>query len=202
MVQLRTTHHTPNQILPRRSSFVRVTVGIMPLLDPKATIMTAHNYTHTPSATVAAALHAGVDLDCGSFIRTHLPAALADGSVSASDVDAALLRLLNIQVRLGLLDGTRGPSAYNRIQPTAVHSRAHLQLALEASQQALVLLKNDPPTLPLTQSKQPTLPLNLTREPSMKIAVIGSILRYFAFGWPQTPARINRIHHPSDSLLR
>jgi hypothetical protein len=116
------------------------------------TIMTGHNYTHTPSATVAAALKAGVDLDCGGFMKAHLPAALADGSVSPADVDAALLRLLIVQVRLGLLDGAAASSPYNRIPADAVHSPAHLQLALEAAQQAMVLLKNTNATLPLSLS--------------------------------------------------
>jgi len=112
-------------------------------------IQQGHHFTNSSAATVAAALRAGVDIDCGAFIRDHLPAALAAGSVTAADVDLALARLLSVQLRLGLYDAPASP--YRRIPPSAVHSAAHLQLAREAAQQATVLLKNAGRALPLAR---------------------------------------------------
>jgi beta-glucosidase len=40
--------------------------------DAVGTIMGGHHYTTTGPDTVAAALHAGTDLNCGSFYGKHL----------------------------------------------------------------------------------------------------------------------------------
>jgi hypothetical protein len=108
-----------------------------------------HAFTNTSAATVAAALRAGVDIDCGAYVRDHLEEALAEGAVTRADVDRAVSRLLAVQLRLGLLDPPASP--YDRIPPSAVHSEAHLQLAREAARQSLVLLKHTDGALPLAR---------------------------------------------------
>ncbi len=72
-------------------------------------------------------------------------AAVREGTLPEAVVDAAVLRILTMKVRFGLLDGKRvltlNPAAFATPQNTAVNARA--------TQQALVLLKNNG-ALPLT----------------------------------------------------
>ena len=50
------------------------------------------------------AVLAGVDLDCGPYYMNHLPAAVAQGLLSEAVVDAAALRVLVHQFKLGAFD--------------------------------------------------------------------------------------------------
>lgn len=67
-------------------------------------VLQTHNYTQTPEATVAAALHAGTDLECGDFYAQHAQSALNNGTIVESDIDQALERTFNVLVRLGYFD--------------------------------------------------------------------------------------------------
>src|ERR1700734_674737 len=56
------------------------------------TIMTTQNYTKNVQDTVAVALHAGTDLECGQFYRLHLQDALGNKTITEGDVDHAMER--------------------------------------------------------------------------------------------------------------
>jgi len=95
-----------------------------------------------------AALQAGLDLEMPfpMILPGCLPEALATGRLTMERVDAAVLRLLRLQ--LGLQPGD-DPPALRRCPE-------HLDLAREAARQAIVLLRNEPvgagpPVLPLRQ---------------------------------------------------
>lgn len=64
-------------------------------------VYNTHNYTHTPSATCAVTLDAGMDIECGVFLQSHLDDAINDKNVSMATVDAALVNLFTVQLRLG-----------------------------------------------------------------------------------------------------
>ena len=77
------------------------------------------------------------------FVR----AALAQGLLDAADVDAAVLRLLEMRVRTGEFDGDADP--YARIGAEAIDAPGARDLAREAVAASVVLLRNDAGALPL-----------------------------------------------------
>ena len=71
--------------------------------------------------------------------------------------DAALIRLITVQMRLGFYDAARG--IYGHIGPESVDTPAHRMLAQSAAEQSFVMLKNDNHALPLDQSAVRTIAL-------------------------------------------
>jgi beta-glucosidase len=110
-----------------------------------------HHYTPDAAHGAAAALNAGVDLDCG---HSYLPlqSALAQNLTTKDAIDRALHRLLLARVRLGLLDPV-GCSPYDRIPASDNNTPQHRALALRAAEESIVLLRNDG-TLPLRSSQR------------------------------------------------
>ncbi|KAM0931525.1 hypothetical protein ACQ4PT_000275 [Festuca glaucescens] len=77
-------------------------------------------------------------------------AALQRGKMTEQDVDKALKNLFAVRMRLGHFDGDpRNNALYGSLGAKDVCSRAHKDLALEAAQNGIVLLKNDASILPL-----------------------------------------------------
>ena len=110
-----------------------------------------HHYTPDAAHGAAAALNAGVDLDCG---HSYLPLkdALAQNLTTQTAIDSALHRLLLAKVHLGLLDPV-GCSPYDRISASDNDTPRHRALALRAAEESIVLLHNDG-TLPLRRSQR------------------------------------------------
>jgi beta-glucosidase-like glycosyl hydrolase len=121
-----------------------------------------HNYTSTPQEAVAAALHAGADLDCGGFYSQHSQAALDNKTIVVADIDQALERTFNVLVRLGYFDPPE-QQPYRHLSKTDVDTVESRQLTLDAAQQSIVLLKN----------VNKALPLNINQLQNKKIALIG-----------------------------
>jgi len=99
-----------------------------------------------------------------------LKAALADGSVTQAAVDDSVHRILRTVIRVGLLDGPMHPDA------ALVNSPAHQQLALDAAEAGIVLLKNRGNVLPLEAGR------------TKSIAVIGDVadkMQWDALGSPE-----------------
>ena len=78
--------------------------------------------------------------------QDHLPDAVQRGLTNESVVDAAALRVLASQIRLGLFD-ERSP--YNGLDLGLIGAAEHATLARVAATQSFVLLKNDGNVLPL-----------------------------------------------------
>ena len=104
-------------------------------------------YRADDAASSAAALRAGLDLNCGSAYR-KLGTAIARGDVSEDLVDRALARLLSARYRLGEL-GTKHADPYADLGNDDIDNAGHRALALDAAMQSIVLLKNERDTLPL-----------------------------------------------------
>lgn len=72
--------------------------------DAVKNLYTTHKFKPTQEGCAAAALNAGVDVDCGPYYTQHLPSALTQGLVQNKTVTQAMVRLLYSQLKLGLYD--------------------------------------------------------------------------------------------------
>ena len=127
-----------------------------------ATIMQGHHYTSTVEDTVAVALHAGTDLNCGDFYSKYTQTALDKKTIVEADIDKALERTFNVLVRLGYFDPPE-QQPYRKLSKTDVDTVEARQLSLAAAQESIVLLKN----------ANKILPLNMDQLQNKKIALIG-----------------------------
>jgi beta-glucosidase-like glycosyl hydrolase len=127
-----------------------------------STIMNAQNYTSTIPDTVAAALHAGTDLDCGHFYLNYTQQALDNGTIVEDDIDQALHHTFNVLVRLGWFDPPE-QQPYRHLNKDNVNTTDAQQLALKSAQESIVLLKN----------VNKALPLNIDQLKNKTIALIG-----------------------------
>ncbi|EEY54398.1 beta-D-xylosidase, putative [Phytophthora infestans T30-4] len=111
-----------------------------------ADVIDHHHYTQSPEQTCATTLDAGMDLNCGEFLRQHLPKALEQGIVTTEMIHNALKNQFRVLMRLGMFEKVE---PFANITKDSVDTTMHRQLALEAARQSIVLLKNDGNTLPL-----------------------------------------------------
>ncbi|KAI3961623.1 hypothetical protein MKW92_043321 [Papaver armeniacum] len=86
------------------------------------------HYTKTPEEAAAVSIAAGLDLDCGAFLGQHTEAAVKGGLLNESAID----------------------NAYGKLGPKDVCTPANQELARETARQGIVLLKNNPASLPLS----------------------------------------------------
>jgi beta-glucosidase len=121
-------------------------------------IFANHKKVSTAEEAAARAVKAGCDLCCGNEYSA-LPRAVRKGLITEAEMDVSLERVLSARFRLGLFDPPE-QVAYARIPFSENDTAAHRALALTASRESLVLLKNDG-----------VLPLN--RDKIKRIAVIG-----------------------------
>ena len=101
-----------------------------------------------PTGAVRVGLRGGVDVELGETLNTFALAAIEDGNITQEDVDRALSHTLPFLFSLGLMD----PPAtvpWAALGPEHVDTEGARALALEAAQQAVVLLRNDAGLLPL-----------------------------------------------------
>jgi beta-xylosidase len=110
-------------------------------------LVETHHVAATKADAARLALAAGIDYDLsdGSVYRTLLDQ-VKEGSVSESALDRAVARVLAAKFRLGLFDD---PYADPDHAERTTNSAEHRQLAEEAAEKAIVLLKNDKGLLPL-----------------------------------------------------
>lgn len=97
------------------------------------------------------ALRAGTDVDMASgiYIR-HLPRLVREGKVPESLVDEAVLRILAVKLKLGLLERPFvAPSDYATDERLPAE---HIALARQAARESIVLLRNEGGVLPLSKS--------------------------------------------------
>ena len=117
--------------------------------DAVGDIRLHHHFAPDAATAVAAAMRAGVDNECSGATLTDSANleqpyrdALARGLITQADVDRALVRLFAARLRTGDLPGLR-PLSTDSVSPEDVGAPAHGELAREAAEKSLVLLKND-----------------------------------------------------------
>ncbi|ERM97495.1 hypothetical protein AMTR_s00125p00113140 [Amborella trichopoda] len=103
----------------------------------------AIHYSATPEDAVAAALKAGLDMNCGTYLGKYTGNAVKTGKVEESVVDQALINNYIVLMRLGFFDGDPKQLPFGKLGPADVCTAPHQQLALEAAKQGIVLLYND-----------------------------------------------------------
>lgn len=112
-----------------------------------------HGYAANASDAAARALLAGMDIEltCCQLpsVFPTLAASVANGVVPEAALDVSLGRTLPYRFDLGTLDPP-GYSPYSNLTAANVSTPAMIQLAQEAAEQAIVLLKNDASVLPLS----------------------------------------------------
>ena len=98
------------------------------------------------------AINNGCDCDCGGAFAKDLGNAFKSGAVTKARGAEALARILTTRFKLGEFDPVSVQPYENLNMAEHVNSKAHQQLALEAAQQSITLLKNDGHTLPLSKT--------------------------------------------------
>lgn len=110
-----------------------------------------HKAIPTREEVAAAAIKAGVNLDCANILQDDVMKAIQKGWLTNADVDSALAASLRTRIKLGLFDAV--PSAlYGQFGADSVNNSWHAQLARQAARESMVLLKNDG-VLPLKADK-------------------------------------------------
>jgi beta-glucosidase len=115
-----------------------------------------HRYCGTFSEAAAAALQAGLDVDCWYVLQNYTIPALQQNLITEADIDRALINYLTGLVLLGILDDPN-ESPFSSIPVAKLDSPEHRALALDAARQSMVLLKNQNQFLPLDLTKIKTI---------------------------------------------
>ena len=108
-----------------------------------------HKATNTAEESVAKAIKAGLNLNCGNAFE-YMESAVKKGLVSEEEVDQNLAVLLRTRFKLGLFDPV-GLNPYNKIKPEVINCEEHKSMAKEAAAKSIVMLKNND-VLPLEKT--------------------------------------------------
>jgi len=83
--------------------------------------------------TATAAIHAGVDSNCGSVFPRALPWAFGNGTMKPEDLDASVSRLLAARFKLGLFDEGDEAAGVPKYDIADVDDAANKAVALKAA---------------------------------------------------------------------
>lgn len=114
--------------------------------------LTTHGFAGNAQDAAAKAVSAGLDMEMALFnpAMRKLPAAVAAGQVEPAAVDAAVRRVLEAKLRMGLFDN---PFVDEAAAARTLADPAHLAAARNAAVRSAVLLKNDGALLPLDRGQ-------------------------------------------------
>jgi len=104
----------------------------------------------------AAAIKAGVNLDCSNLLQDDVMKAIDQKLLTEKEVDSSLKHILRTQFKLGFFDAQQS-SAFANYSEDSVANTYHRGLARKMAQQGMVLLKNDNHILPLDKNKYPAI---------------------------------------------
>lgn len=108
--------------------------------------MVNHGFCTDGKDAAEKSVNAGVDMEMVSetFIQ-NLKQSIAENKVSIETIDNAVRNILRLKFRLGLFD-----NPYVVTPQTIKYAEKHLQTAKTATEQSVILLKNENQTLPFT----------------------------------------------------
>lgn len=124
-----------------------------------------HKVLPNSIATAAAAIKAGVNLDCSNMLQDDVMKAIDQKLLTAVEVDSALAAILRTQVKLGFFD-PKGSGPFDAYGADSVSNTYHRELARKAAVQSMVLLKNNP----VAGQTKPLLPLSTADYPAIMVA--------------------------------
>jgi len=120
----------------------------------------------------AAAIKAGVNLDCSSILQNDVMKAIDQKLLTEQEVDSALAHLLRTQIKLGFYDPA-DMNPFHNYGSDSVANDWHTSMARTMAQQSMVLLKNSNQLLPLDKKKYPAIMVLGTNSTSMD-ALLGN----------------------------
>lgn len=122
-----------------------------------------YKYYDSYAEALADALKKGIDcfVDKKELVENAAYEALEKNLVQEKDITIAIRNILKVRFRLGHFDKDSSRNPYDKIDQSKMVSEEHAQLALKATKESIVLLKNNQNMLPLQE------------EEIHKIAVIG-----------------------------
>jgi beta-glucosidase len=98
--------------------------------------------------TAAAAIKAGVNLDCSTLLQDDVMKAIERNLLSEKEVDSALAGTLKTEFKLGFFDSdTLNP--YKNYGADSISNKYHTSLSRKMATESMVLLKNEGNLLPL-----------------------------------------------------
>jgi beta-glucosidase len=121
-------------------------------------IYTRHKVMPNSVAVAAAAIKAGVNLDCSNMLQDDAKKAVDQKLVTEKEIDQALAGNMRTRFKLGLFDDP-AKVAFNRYGADSISNDYHTGLARKMAQQSMVLLKNNP----VAGGTQNLLPLDKTK---------------------------------------
>jgi len=104
----------------------------------------------------AAAIKAGVNLDCSTILQNDVIKAINQKLLTEKEVDQRLFELLSTEFKLGFYDDQNNVP-YHTYGADSVHNSSHIALSRKVAQQSMVLLKNDHNILPLNKADYPSI---------------------------------------------
>ena len=100
-----------------------------------------HNISSSPEEAAALAFRVGTDLNCGVSSQ-YLVNAVNQGLIKETEIDKVVRRLFRARIRLGMFD-PQETVPFSTIEYNMVRNTGHLEKALQASRESIVLLKNN-----------------------------------------------------------
>lgn len=103
--------------------------------------MMAHGYCETPADCAYRAMKAGLDVELGTdCYEMNLSKLVQEGAILETEIDEAVLRVLEKKFELGLFDDPYKYFGYDR---SAVYCEKHLALSEKLAGESVVLLENN-----------------------------------------------------------
>lgn len=119
-------------------------------------VYSTHKTLPNAVEVAAAAIKAGIDLDCSSILQNDVIKAINQKLITEKEVDQRLTELLRAEFKLGFYDDPQKIPYYN-YGADSVHNASHVALARKVAQQSMVLLKNNNNVLPLNKADYPSI---------------------------------------------
>ncbi|MGZ3821962.1 MAG: glycoside hydrolase family 3 C-terminal domain-containing protein, partial [Mucilaginibacter sp.] len=116
----------------------------------------SHKTLPGPVEVAAAAIKAGINLDCSTILQDDVIKAINQKLLTEREVDQRLFELLRTEFKLGFYDDPNN-IPYHTYGSDSVHNAVHIALSRKIALQSMVLLKNDHNTLPLNKSYYPSI---------------------------------------------
>ena len=98
-----------------------------------------HGWSDNPVEAIAAAINAGMELECGSLTPLAVKA-VKEGLLDEATIDERLTKLFTVRFALGEMDFE---SPWDNIPEEVLCSESHSEQALDIARKSLVLLSND-----------------------------------------------------------